>query len=378
MNLTQFILPAVCAGVLSAAFSYCFARYSGRLQLLAKPRPDRWHEMPTPNTGGVGILIGCAVAYLLFAGAGYWIVAACAGLVSLLGFVDDRLQLPPMAKLAGQAAAAAVVITSGTTLHWTPSPWVNVIITALWIIGITNAFNLIDNMDGLCAGVAAIVAASGAALSLLQQDGQRTLPLTIVAAACLGFLIFNHKPAKIFMGDCGSMFIGFSLASLAATSPRQGDSILESWYALPAFLYPIFDTTLVSVLRRANGRPISVGGRDHSSHRLVFTGLSEQKAVWTLWGVAAVCAACGPLVYHRPGWFLFLMASLLTALTAFGTFLALLPGFAPHTQARSIDPMLQSLRRGRRAEPAPIALLATAEPDVDDAPVYEQAGDRAG
>jgi len=343
MRAMQVAVAAGCSGALSAGVCYCLARWSGQLRLVAQPRPDRWHKRPTPNTGGAGILIACAAAYLLFANHGYGTVAACAGFVSLLGFVDDRVQLPPVAKLAGQATAAAVVICGGMTLNWSPWYWTNVVITAIWIIGITNAFNLIDNMDGLCGGVAAITAGSGAALAFLERDDQRTLLLTVIAAACLGFLIFNHKPARIFMGDCGSMFLGFSLASLAVSSAHPGASILESFYALPAFLYPIFDTTLVSVLRRASGKPVSVGGRDHSSHRLVSTGLTERKAVWVFWGIAGVCALCGPLAYNHPGRFIAVTTLVLAALTVLGSFLASLPGFghsatAPVSRAHDLSP----------------------------------------
>lgn len=374
MHAMQIVVPAACSGALSAALSYCLARWSGRLRLVAKPRPDRWHERPTPNTGGLGILIGCAAAYFLFAKTGYGTVAGSAAFVSLLGFVDDRVQLPPYAKLAGQTAAAAIVICGGMILHWTPWYWANVMITAVWIIGITNAFNLIDNMDGLCGGVAAIAAGSGAVLAFLEQDGQRASLLAVLAAACLGFLLFNHKPARIFMGDCGSMFLGFTLACLAAPSPRPGDSMLASFYALPAFLYPIFDTTLVSVLRRAAGRPISVGGRDHSSHRLVSTGLTDRTAVWVLWAVTGVCGSCGPLAYHHPRWFIAFTTLLLIAFGVFGKFLASIPGFAIQPQFRSAGPTDPIQQRRALAKPSPMDAPAT--PSPDRIIVYANAGDR--
>jgi UDP-GlcNAc:undecaprenyl-phosphate/decaprenyl-phosphate GlcNAc-1-phosphate transferase len=374
MNVMQIVLPVACSGMLSAALCYCFARCSGRLRLVAKPRPDRWHETPTPNTGGVGILIGCAAAYLLFAGSGYRTIAVCAALVSLMGFIDDRVRLIPIAKLTGQAVAAAAVIMSGIALHWTPWLWINVIVTALWIIGITNALNLIDNMDGLCGGVAIIVAGSGAILASLEQDSQRALLLTIIAAACVGFLIFNHKPARIFMGDCGSMFLGFSLASLAAASSRQNTSTLESLYALPAFFYPMFDMGLVSVLRLSAGTPISTGGRDHSSHRLVYTGLAEREAVWILWVITGICAVYGPLAYHHPAWFLFITASLVPALALFGRFLALLPGFGVQPQTRPARLGVQFLQGWARTKPARVAVLP-GKAGADPIAVYAKASD---
>ncbi len=327
---THFVIAAIISAVLSAAMCYGLARWSGQLRLMAQPRPDRWHQKPTPNTGGLGVLIACAFGYLLFAGTGYGAVAACAGGVSILGFVDDRLQLHPRAKFAGQTAAAVVLISTGMSLHLTPWTWANGAITALWIVGITNAFNLIDNMDGLCGGVAAIVAGSGAWLAILQRDYDRALLLLVVAGSCLGFLTINYKPARIFMGDCGSLFLGFSLASFALSRPVPvtGSPVLHSFYPLTAFLYPIFDMGLVSVLRRSAGKPVSVGGRDHSSHRLVSAGLTERKAVWVFWACAAVSASCGPLMYRMPGWFIATAALLLIALAVFGIFLARLPGFA--------------------------------------------------
>jgi UDP-GlcNAc:undecaprenyl-phosphate GlcNAc-1-phosphate transferase len=328
-------VPAACSAALSAGLCYCLTRWNGHLRLVAKPRPDRWHKKPTPNTGGLGIMIACTVAYLLFAQHGHGVIVVCAGFLSLLGFVDDRVELPPKAKLAGQTAATVVVIWSGVTLQWTPWYGANVLITAVWIIGITNAFNLIDNMDGLSGGVAAIVAGSGVALAFLEQDGQRALLLSVLVAACLGFLVFNHKPARIFMGDCGSLFLGFSLASLAASSPRPGHSMLESLYFIPAFFYPMFDTALVSVLRRAAGKPVSMGGRDHSSHRLVSMGFTERRAVWILWAIAGVCALCGPLVYNHPAWLIAMASVLLAALAVLGVFLASLPGFGARPRIRS-------------------------------------------
>ncbi len=324
----NFVIPATVSAILSAAICYGLARWSARVRLVALPRSDRWHQTPTPNTGGLGVLIACACGYLWFAGSGYGAVAACAGCVSLLGFIDDRFRLPPGAKLAGQTAAAGMLISTGVSLHLTPWTWTNLIITAFWMVGITNAFNLIDNMDGLCGGVAAIVAGSGAWLAIMQGDPDRGLVLLVVAGACLGFLTLNYKPARIFMGDCGSLFLGFSLAALALTRPMPGSSVFHSLYPLTAYLYPIFDMGLVSVLRRSAGRPVSVGGRDHSSHRLVSTGLTERKAVWVLWACAAVTASCGPLMYRKPGWFIASGVLSLIGLAVFGTFLACLPGFA--------------------------------------------------
>jgi UDP-GlcNAc:undecaprenyl-phosphate GlcNAc-1-phosphate transferase len=326
----HLLFPLAISAGISAGLCYCLARWSVRLRLVAQPRPDRWHQTPTPNTGGLGVLIACASAYQLFADSDFRALAAGAAFISMVGFIDDRLQLRPLTKLAGQLAAAILLIAGGASLHLTPWIWMDAIITVFWLVAITNAFNLIDNMDGLCGGVAAIVAVGGACLAILQGDPGRGLLFAVLAGACIGFLIFNHKPARIFLGDCGSLFLGFSLASLALSRPgaATGHSPIDSLYLIPAFLYPIFDMTLVSVLRTRAGKPVSTGGRDHSSHRLVSMGLKERSAVWVLWLCAALCATCPPLTYGNPPWFSAVTVLLLVGLTLLGFTLASLSAFA--------------------------------------------------
>jgi UDP-GlcNAc:undecaprenyl-phosphate GlcNAc-1-phosphate transferase len=327
------VIPSVwaflLATLLSCGLTWLLVRWSVQLRLVAQPRADRWHVKPTPNTGGLAIAIAFACCYLSLASKEYRIIAICAGFMAMLGFLDDRVQLRPLVKFAGQSAAAMVLIASGVIFHATPWEWINVLLTFLWITGITNAFNLIDNMDGLCAGVAVIICGSRLALALRYQDSGGALLLAILAGSIVGFLVFNHKPARIFMGDCGSMFIGFSLGTLAIASPMPNTRIFVSALFFPAltFLYPIFDTVLVSVLRRSAGRPISVGGRDHSSHRLVSLGLTERKSVWLLWLLAAAGAGAGVLTQAMPVGVVAIAALLVTGVSVFGIFLATLPAY---------------------------------------------------
>jgi UDP-GlcNAc:undecaprenyl-phosphate/decaprenyl-phosphate GlcNAc-1-phosphate transferase len=313
----------------SCGLTYLLVRWSFRLRLVEQPRVDRWHRRPTPNTGGLAILAAAAAAYCLFAPGQYLLIAVAAAFVSVLGFLDDRVQLKPLLKFGGQSVAVVAVIAGGLVFHATPWNWVNIAITFLWIAGITNAFNLIDNMDGLCAGVAVIICASRLAFALKSGDARAALLMAIMAGSIFGFLIFNYKPARIFLGDCGSMFIGFSLGALAITGPVPHTRVFASTLFYPAltFLYPIFDTTLVSVLRRCAGRSISVGGRDHSSHRLVSLGLTERRAVWLLWGLAALGAAAGLLTYTLPFVVLAIAVLLALAVTVFGIFLGTLPAY---------------------------------------------------
>jgi UDP-GlcNAc:undecaprenyl-phosphate GlcNAc-1-phosphate transferase len=209
----------------------------------------------------------------------------------MVGFVDDLIHVKPYQKLVGQIMGSAYIVYYGLSLPWTRSSSVNMALTIFWLIGITNAINLLDNMDGLAAGIG-IIASGFLALSFI-TTGQYTEALVLVsfAAALLGFLIYNSNPASIFMGDCGSMFVGFFLASAALVNVSGGRSrSFLPVLAVPILVLfiPIFDTTFVTVLRKLSGRAASQGGRDHTSHRLVALGMSERHAVWMLYGFATL------------------------------------------------------------------------------------------
>jgi UDP-GlcNAc:undecaprenyl-phosphate GlcNAc-1-phosphate transferase len=254
---------------------------------VAKPRAERWHRRPTALAGGIGIFLPFAPALAYFQA---WPLLAGATAMFLLGLVDDIVQLKPYAKLSGQLLIAGLTVALGPTLLWTPYPIVNQALSLFWIIGITNAMNLLDNMDGLSAGVATVVAIFQCVFSLMQ--GQLALAGTsaALAGALLGFLVFNWNPASIFMGDCGSLFLGYSLSVLGLQNNYgRSRSILVVMAApIMVMLVPIFDTTFVTLTRILRGRPVSRGGRDHTSHRLVTLGMSEPVAVATLMAVGAL------------------------------------------------------------------------------------------
>ena len=224
-----------------------------------------------------------------------WVVLGASSFLFAVGLADDLFHAKPYQKLIGQVMGAAFVVYYGLTLPWTGSSAVNMVITIFWLIGITNAINLLDNMDGLAAGIAAISSIFLATNFLTASPPQLTaaLMLAVFAAALIGFLVYNSNPASIFMGDCGSMFIGFFLASTslmngAAMGGRSRSFLPVLAVPILILFIPIFDTTLVTVLRKLSGRAASQGGRDHASHRLVALGMSERRAVWMLYGFAAL------------------------------------------------------------------------------------------
>ena len=286
--------------------------------MVRQVQADRWHKRPTPAIGGVAIFLGFGLAVAL----GFLIDATvlpglapqspralipwtpwkglvvAATLAFLLGLVDDLWALSPFAKLGGQVVASSVLLLSGIGLWLTGVYWVDVAISLFWFIGITNALNLLDNMDGVAAGVAAIAAGYMAVLFAL--EGQTSLVLLAVAlcGSLIGFLAHNYPPARIFMGDSGSLFIGLALSGLALAPAPGGSRSLVAVMAAPVLILgvPILDTTVVTIGRLLEGRPVSVGGKDHTSHRFVDLGLPERRTTWLLWGLSFVGGAVGVLL----------------------------------------------------------------------------------
>ncbi len=237
--------------------------------MVSRPRADRWAKKPTALYGGIAIFAATLVVGvpLLFQIEHGWLILSASAFLFAVGLVDDYLNIKPYQKLIGQIMGACLVLLGGLALPWTDAPLVNMAFTVLWLVGITNAFNLLDNMDGLAAGVSAIASAFLATNFFVNGQLPEAVLLAGFAAVLLGFLVFNFNPASIFMGDCGSMFIGFFLASTSLLHVSGGRSRgLISVIAVPVLLLfiPIFDTTLVTVLRKLAGRRcLARGPRSH-------------------------------------------------------------------------------------------------------------------
>lgn len=293
---TNPIWVAVISFASAIVLTYIIRGAARRYGFVAKPKSDRWHKKPTAMMGGVAIFLTTVLIYFLFVPktTESLVVLGASSFLFLVGLLDDVLNIKPYQKLVGQLIGATIIIGFRLTLPWTGYEILDIWLTVLWLIGITNAINLLDNMDGLAAGISVI-----AALSLavgFGTIGQTNELLFIVAfiGALVGFLFFNFNPASIFMGDCGSMFVGFLLASSVLMNQVGGRSRgVMTILAVPALILfvPIFDTTFVTILRKLWGRKASQGGRDHTSHRLVALGLSERNAVLMLYGFAILAGA---------------------------------------------------------------------------------------
>jgi len=325
LNIPLVFFGSFALSVIATYFVRAFARKRG---IVAKPSTDRWHKKPTAMLGGTAIFLTTLVVYLLFVPLTKETAVVLTGssLLFFVGLIDDILLIKPYQKLIGQFIGVSVIIGFGMVLPWTNSDILNIAITAFWLIGITNAINLLDNMDGLAAGISAIAAFSLAIGFGASGQSAELLFITVFVGALIGFLVFNFNPASIFMGDCGSMFVGFFLASSVLLTQVGGRSrSVVSILAVPALILfvPIFDTTFVTVLRKIWGRKASQGGRDHTSHRLVALGLSERAAVLMLYGFALLAGTISLLVRElEPTQSLALIAFFVIVLTIAGVYLS--------------------------------------------------------
>lgn len=300
------LLAAAIGGFLGALALTPACRFLAlRLGIVARPAQDRWHRETIPLLGGLALYAAWLMMVVALGLLRVPLVPTLVGGATFLFFVglmDDVRPLGPQTKFILQVIVASVMAAMGLQLHLTQVPLLDLLITLLWIVAVTNAFNLLDNMDGLAAGVAAIAAAFRLVFFMMDGNLEGALLSAALAGVALGFLFYNFSPASIFMGDAGSLFLGFLVSGLSLIGGYPYSRGTVSVLLLPALLLlvPIFDTALVTVARILAGRPISQGGRDHTSHRLVALGLSERRAVIVLYAVATASGLLS-LVSYRFG-----------------------------------------------------------------------------
>jgi len=327
-------------------------------RFVAHPSGERWHAETTPTFGGVGIFAGFAagVGVALATGAVEWSgelggILGGAALLFTAGLLDDLRHLSPLVKLAVQIGAAVIALASGLQVEIVGNDVLAWGIGILWLVGITNAFNLLDNMDGLAATLAVIACAYFAIDAVSEHPSETVLVLSLaLGLACTGFLPFNLRPgraAAVFMGDSGSLVLGFTLASLALASSWTVAGTTVATVLLPLLILaiPILDTTFVTLVRLAQRRPVSQGGRDHTSHRLVYYGLSEANAVLLLALVAAAIGATALAYNVLDNSRLTAFGVLLTfvLLVQFGSFLSDLEERSRRGEATAEVPLWQAL-----------------------------------
>ncbi len=290
------------------------------------PRAERWHRRPTALMGGIAIFAATLAALMVTRLAVPWWIWGGATIMFLTGVVDDRIHLRASAKIIPQLVVAVLPLIAGVGFGATWSAWLAVPLTILWVIGITNAVNLIDGMDGLAAGITTIAAGIMAAIAWIAGDVETAAIAGVLAASAAGFLVFNVHPARIFMGDGGSLFLGFLLAAVALqlqSGAGAGEQLRFSIIPAVILAVPIFDTTFVSLLRLLHNRRITQAGTDHTMHRLVRLGLSERRAVLLLCSLSAALGLLAFALHETSATLLYaFLAFVSTGLVVFGSYLA--------------------------------------------------------
>lgn len=295
---TTFMLIFASALVLAVGGTPVARHIALRLGIIDQPSARKVHVNPIPLMGGVAIY-GAFIAALLLFGNRYRLnelvgILVGASLVSFLGLWDDRRSLPPFLKLAGQFLAASILLLSGVRIGTFPWEAVNIAVTLGWIVVITNAMNLLDNMDGLSGGVGASAAVFFLLLATMNHQYLVGALSAALVGACLGFLVYNFNPASIFMGDAGSLFLGYVLAAVGIKLRFPEGAEIVTWMVPVLILgLPLFDTTLVLISRtRRRLNPLTTPGKDHVSHRLVAMGYTRREAVLICY---LVCTCLGVL-----------------------------------------------------------------------------------
>ncbi len=282
--MTPYLLMAASALVLTLSGTPVMRLVALRFGVIDQPAARKIHQNPVPLLGGAAIYIAFIIVLFLFGDRRYIHevigIFVGASLMSLMGVVDDRWGLGSYVKLVGPLLAAGILIYSGVQVRvW--GGWLDIAVTMIWVVGITNAMNLLDNMDGLSGGIAMIAAVFFTLLAALSDQYMVGALAAALAGGCAGFLVYNWNPAHIFMGDTGSLFLGFLLAAVGIKLRFPSNSDTITWM-IPVLVMgvPIFDTTLVFLSRLRRGKnPLTTPGKDHVSHRLALLTGSRREAV---------------------------------------------------------------------------------------------------
>ena len=296
--MVRSIAAFLVALVVAYATTPLMRRVALRFQVVDRPNQRKVHRVPVPYLGGVAIYLGFLAALLVIQPFSHRLLVLVFGstLVLLLGVADDLWDLPAKAKFAGQVGIALLVALLGLRIQGLTNPfdgyldlgWWSIPLTVLWLVSLTNVMNLVDGLDGLAAGVASIAAAALWVVAVGKGQHLVALATLALSGAAAGFLPHNFNPAKIFMGDAGSMFLGFTLAGIAVQGALKGAATIALVIPVVALGLPVFDTACAIIRRFQNGQPIYEADRAHIHHRLLALGLSTKQAVLVLYLLSAI------------------------------------------------------------------------------------------
>ena len=307
----NFILIFITALVLSLAFTPVAIWLAPKIGAVDIPKDARrMHTKPMPRFGGMAIFLGSIIAMAIFLGNDHRVLGIILGGICIyaLGVFDDLKGSPAKVKLLGQIGCASIVFAYGIRIQFITNHFGDghsylvgisgYIITVLWIVGITNTVNLIDGLDGLAAGVSAIASLAIAYTAYIHGMYEVALAMLAIAGGAIGFLPYNFHPAKIFMGDSGSLFLGFMLATLSIMGPVKGATIFATLVPVLVLGIPIFDTAFAILRRIVNKRPIMEADKGHLHHRMMAVGLGQRRTVLMIYGISGIMGTAA-ILYSR-------------------------------------------------------------------------------
>ena len=277
-----------------------------KLNLLDKPNKRKIHLLPTPTSGGIGILISMlpVLVYLCLENKEIIGIIIGAILLCVIGFIDDKKGLNPLQKLLGQCIAAAIALHFGTTIDWISNPFGGLIylhtaaypISMLWIIGTINAFNLIDGIDGLATGIATISSAALCFIAFKMDDLQTAIIAAALLGSCISFLKYNMYPAKIFLGNSGAMCIGFILSCISISGVLKSSLSLSFICPILILAFPLSDTLYAIIRRLKNNEPIFQADKKHMHHQLLNMGFSSNEIMIGICSISAILSSLAIII----------------------------------------------------------------------------------
>jgi len=327
-------LQGVGALALACAIAYgatpLVRRLALRVGALDRPVARSVHSKPTPRLGGLAICLAAVVSLLAFLrGGGHdaYAILGGAAVILAVGVIDDVKGLPAWAKLLGQIAAAAALVAAGVRVEWLTNPsggmWhlpvLGIPITLFWVVAVINVVNLVDGLDGLAAGISTIAALTLMIVTAGQGQVVAMVVMGAVAGAALGFLPYNFNPAKIFMGDTGSMFLGYMIAAVSVQWTLKCTTVVALAVPVLALGLPIFDTSFAILRRLAARRPVHEADQEHLHHRLLRLGFTQRQVVVLMYVLSAGLGLCAVLLSEWKAW----QAGLMFLLVVGGAFAGL-------------------------------------------------------
>ena len=307
----KLALAAAVAFILSFAMTPIVKSFAVKIGAMDVPTEKRRvHDHPIPRMGGLAIFIGFLLSVVLFADITTQVQGILFGaiIIVVVGAVDDIVSLRAVVKLLGQIAAAVVAVCHGVIIEFFMNPNIfsgseyialellSIPITIIWIVGVTNAVNLIDGLDGLACGVSAIASLTMFVVALLVSEGNVAIILAALMGACVGFLPYNFNPAKIFMGDTGALLLGYILATTSAVGMFKFYAVVTFLVPVLALAVPLVDTTFAFCRRILHGQSPFTPDRGHFHHRLIDMGLSQKQAVAILYSITALMGLCAVVI----------------------------------------------------------------------------------